>query len=151
MAENLIAPRFRELECFLPSLSPGAKIASFDAAVPAGFPSPAEDFTENRLDLNELLIRHPAATFFVRAAGSSMTGAGIHPGDILVVDRSLEAAPGKIVVAAVDGEYAVKRLKRERGRLRLVSEAPGYPPIELPDESELRVFGVVTHVIHSAA
>ena len=150
MTDGLSTLKFRDLECFLPALAPGARIAWFDAAVPAGFPSPAEDFTERRLDLNELLVRHPAATFFVRATGSSMTGAGIHPGDILVVDRSVEAAPGKIVVAAVDGEYAVKRLKRERGRLRLVSEASGYPPIELADESDLRVFGVVTHVIHAA-
>src|SRR5471030_2397814 len=83
----------------------------FAARVPAGFPSPADDYIERSLDLNEHLIRHPAATFFVRASGDSMTGS-IHSGDLLVVDRSLEAADGSVVIAVIDGELTVKRLRR---------------------------------------
>lgn len=114
----------------------------------AGFPSPADDFLEKRLDLNEYLVCNPAATFFVRVAGSSMRGAGIHDGDILVVDRSLGAAPGHVVVAVVNGEMVVKRLSRRGGRMALVSESPEYPPIGMED-GEVSVWGVVTSVIHA--
>lgn len=118
-------------------------------SVVAGFPSPAEQYVETPLDLNELLVRHPAATFFVRASGDSMVGAGIRPGDILVVDRSLEAQDGSVVVAAVDNEFAVKFLRRPNGGPpRLESANPRYRPIVFSDEMELRLFGVVTAVIH---
>ena len=82
----------------------------------AGFPSPADDYIETMLDLNEYLIKHPAATFFVKASGESMVNAGIHSGDILIVDRSLEAVHGKIVIAALNGELTVKRLSRQQGK-----------------------------------
>jgi len=121
----------------------------YTAAVSAGFPSPAEDHLEGSLDLNALLIRHPAATFFVRVAGDSMTGAGIHSGDILVVDRSLEAVDGRIVVAALNGELTVKRLRlRHGGRLLLEAENPAYPPIPVAEENDFMVWGVVTSVVH---
>lgn len=120
----------------------------YAARVPAGFPSPAEDHVEGRLDLNRHLIRHPAATFFVRASGDSMLGAGIHPGDLLVVDRSLEPAHGKVVIAAVDGELTVKRLEVRAGRARLLAENDRYPPIEIASCMTLEVWGVVTNVIH---
>ena len=116
--------------------------------MPAGFPSPAEDHVEGRLDLNEHLIRHPAATFFVRASGDSMLGAGIHPGDLLVVDRALEPAHGRVVIAVVDGELTVKRLEVRDGRVRLLAENDRYPPIELAPGVELQVWGVVTSVVH---
>ncbi len=116
--------------------------------VPAGFPSPAEPYAEEPLDLNELLVARPAATFFVRASGDSMTGAGIRPDDILIVDRSLEARDGSIVVATVDNEFTVKRLRRAGGDIRLEAANPRYPDIVFADEMELRVFGVVTAVIH---
>ncbi len=116
--------------------------------VAAGFPSPAEQYVEAPLDLNELLVRRPAATFFVRAAGDSMVGAGIRPGDILVVDRSLEAGDGSIVIAAVDGEFTVKTLRREGGAVRLEAANPAYPAIPFTDGMELRLFGVVTAVVH---
>ena len=116
--------------------------------VTAGFPSPAEQYIESPLDLNELLVYRPAATFFVRAAGDSMLNAGIRPGDILVVDRSLEAADGSIVIAAVDNEFTVKILRRRDGCVSLEPANPKYSPIVFEDGMELRLFGVVTAVIH---
>lgn len=118
------------------------------ATVAAGFPSPAESYVEAPLDLNELLVHKPAATFFVRAAGESMVGVGIQPGDILVVDRSLRPEDGAIVIAAVDGEFTVKTLRRDASGVRLEAANPAYGPISFSDGMELRVFGVVTAVIH---
>ena len=127
---------------------PRAARPLFLSRVPAGFPSPADDYVECSLDLNEHLIAHREATFFVRVKGHSMTGAGIRDGDLLVVDRSLEAGDGDIVVAVVDGELTVKRLSRRGGTVRLLPESPGCEPIEFKDGQELTVWGVVTSVIH---
>ena len=124
-------------------------LAFFTSRVEAGFPSPADDYLEGTLDLNEHLIRRPAATFFLRVSGDSMTGAGIYPGDILIVDRSLTPADGRIVIAVVDGELTVKRLSRQHGRIRLLPENPRYPPIDITAEQDLRVWGVVVHAVHS--
>lgn len=121
----------------------------FTAKVAAGFPSPADDYVEKTLDLNELLVQKPAATFFVRAQGESMLGAGIHPDDILVVDRSIDPVPGKIVICALNGELVVKRLKHQAGKWLLASENPYYPDIPLREELEMVIWGVVTHVIHT--
>jgi len=121
----------------------------FSGKVAAGFPSPADDYIEKTLDLNELLVQKPAATFFVRAEGESMLGAGIHPNDILVVDRSIEPVPGKIVICALNGELTVKRLMREEGQWLLQSENPDYPNIPLAEELEMVIWGVVTNVIHA--
>ncbi|MCL7489064.1 MAG: translesion error-prone DNA polymerase V autoproteolytic subunit [Desulfobulbaceae bacterium] len=120
----------------------------FLSGVSAGFPSPAEDYIDRRLDLNELLIKNPAATFFVRVAGDSMTGAGIHHQDILVVDRSLDAASGSIVIAVYNGELTVKRLVRDKNSIRLVAENPAYPPLIIDEDNGCEVWGVVTSVIH---
>ncbi|MBW6520599.1 MAG: translesion error-prone DNA polymerase V autoproteolytic subunit [Desulfoarculaceae bacterium] len=120
----------------------------FTCGVSAGFPSPAEDHIDRNLDLNELLIQHPVATFFVRVAGDSMTEAGIAHGDILVVDRSLEAASGKIVIAVVNGELTVKRLMRTRTSCRLLAANSNYPPVEITEDTDFSVWGVVTSVIH---
>ena len=103
----------------------------FTGKVAAGFPSPADDYVEKTLDLNDLLVKKPAATFFVRAQGESMLGAGIHPNDILVVDRSIEPVPGKIVICALNGELTVKRLGRTNGQWRLKAENPAYADIVL--------------------
>ena len=116
--------------------------------VVAGFPSPAEQYIESPLDLNELLVHRPAATFFVRAAGDSMTGAGIRPGDILVVDCSLEARDGSIVIACVDNEFTVKFLRSDGERWYLQPANRKYKPITFSEGMELRIFGVVTAVIH---
>lgn len=120
----------------------------FSCGVSAGFPSPADDYIDRKLDLNELLIANPAATFFVRAAGDSMTGAGINHNDILVVDRSLEAANGKIVIAILNGELTVKRLLQTNATCKLAAENPSYPSIEINEDSDFQIWGVVTSVIH---
>ena len=143
----------------LPSKSPSVRPAARSGAplplpryasrIAAGFPSPADDHLEAPLDLNEHLVKHPAATFVVRVDGDSMIGAGICDGDLLVVDRSLEASSGSIVVAVVDGELTVKRLWTRGRRVRLLAENPAYKPIEIGEGAELVVWGVVAHVIRS--
>lgn len=120
----------------------------FLCGVSAGFPSPAEDYIDRKLDLNELLIANPAATFFVRVAGDSMIGAGIHDNDILIVDRSLEAAHNRIVIAVYNGELTVKRLVRDAKSIRLAAENPAYPSLEIGEEEGCEIWGVVTGVIH---
>ena len=115
----------------------------------AGFPSPAEDYLEKTLDLNEHLAPRPEATFFVRVSGDSMLGAGIHHDDILIVDRSVEPRPGHVVVAHVDGEFTVKRLRKTDSGLELAPENPDYSPIALTPDADFLVWGVVRHVIHS--
>jgi len=121
----------------------------FAEAVCAGFPSPAGDYIEGKLDLNEFLVKHPAATFFVRAEGDSMLGAGIHSGDILVVDRALRAVESKVVIAVVDGELTVKRLKKIKGKLRLAPDNDQYQPLVTDEENGFEIWGVVTAVIHA--
>ena len=138
----------RVSEIFTSTDTPGVSIPLFSSTVPAGFPSPADDYIENQLDLNQYLINHPAATFFVRVSGSSMTGAGIHHGSIMVVDRSLEPNDGDVVVAVIHGELTVKRLKKQQnGKVFLVPENPEYNPIELTEEMEVTIWGVVTSAI----
>ena len=118
------------------------------AGVQAGFPSPADDFIDRQLDLNEHLVQHPAATFFVRAVGDSMLGAGIHDGDLLVVDRAVEAQAGKVVMAALGGELTVKRLERRGERLLLAPANPDFPSFDVTSREDFEIWGVVTHVIH---
>ena len=121
----------------------------FCTRIPAGFPSPADDYIENTLDLNEYLIKHPAATFFVKVTGDSMTGAGINSGDILIVDRSVTAVNGSVIVAVINGEFTVKRFFRHGSGIQLVPENPAYNPIEVKNGSDFEVWGVVMHVIHT--
>jgi len=123
-------------------------IPLYTSTVRAGFPSPADDHIEAHLDLNTHLIKHPAATFFVIASGDSMTGAGIYSGDLLIVDKSITASHGKIIIAAIDGELTVKRLSQQNNRLQLLPENPQYPPIDITDYQDMVIWGVVTHVIH---
>jgi DNA polymerase V len=127
----------------------GYQLPFYLSKVKAGFPSPADDYIDDYLDLNEHLIQHPAATFFVRASGNSMINAGIHDNDILIVDRSLLATDGKIVIAAVAGELTVKRFKKtDEGGLMLLPENPEFPPIIVRAEEDVQIWGVVTSVIH---
>jgi DNA polymerase V len=126
------------------------KLPLYLAPVSAGFPSPAEDYIDKKLDLNEHLVRHPAATFFVRVSGDSMRDAGLASGDILVVDRAVTATDGHIVIAALDGELTVKRLRHHNGRLSLVPENPDYAAVEVSPEASFEVWGVVTYIIHKA-
>ena len=136
-------------EIFTADASSEFELPLAEVSVQAGFPSPAEDYIEDRIDLNEHLIDHPAATYFVRVAGTSMVGAGIHDGDILVVDRALEPVDGKVVVASLDGNLSVKRLKKSEDSVYLMAENDEYEDIEITPHNEFQVWGVVTHVIHS--
>jgi len=122
----------------------------FLSAVAAGFPSPADDYLDDALDLNQLLISHPAATFFVRVQGESMSEANIYSGDVLVVDRSVEPKNRNIVVAVINGEFTVKRIAKKGKALFLLPENPAYPPIEIAEDTDFQVWGVVTYVIHKA-
>lgn len=117
-------------------------------SVPAGFPNPANDHIEREINLNEELIDHPAATFFVRVEGNSMIGAGIHTGDTLIVDKAIEAISGKIVIAVVDGEFTVKRLVKKGSQVILRAEAEGIPDLVIRSEQQVEIWGVVTYVIH---
>lgn len=134
---------------YAPDLSTRFALPVFLGRLPAGFPSPADDYIEGTLDLNRHLIKHPAATFFVRVTGDSMIGAGIHSGDLLVVDRSLDAVDGNVIVAALDGELTVKRLFRQGEILRLLPANATYQPIEILTQQSFEIFGVVTNVIHA--
>lgn len=125
------------------------KIPLFLERVSAGFPSPAEDYVEKTLDLNELCIQHPTATFFVRVDGESMIGAGIFPGDVLVVDRSLRAQHGDIIIASLESEMTVKELHLTPPPVYLLPRNPAYQPILIEDGMVLEVFGVVTNVVRS--
>ena len=121
----------------------------FEGLVPAGFPSPAEDYLETPLDLREFLIENPAATFLMRVDGDSMKDAGIQDGDLLVVDRAAKPVTGSVVVVAVNGEYTVKRLRRGPDCVWLEPANPRYQPICVSIGEDLHVFGVVRHAIHT--
>jgi DNA polymerase V len=123
----------------------------FLALVEAGFPSPAEDWIEEALDLNKLLIKRPTATYFLRVKGDSMIGAGIHEQDLLIVDRSIKPVHNDVVIASVLGDLTVKRLHTERGTVRLVPDNPGFDPIEITPEMDLRIWGVVTYSLHKVS
>ena len=123
-------------------------IPLYSSHVSAGFPSPADDDIEESLDLNQHLIKHPAATFFLRVSGDSMEGAGIYDGDLLVVDKSLEASNQKIVIVALEGQLTVKRLVKKNDQVWLYPENTNYQPMLLTDQQDITVWGVVTNVIH---
>lgn len=121
-------------------------IPLYQSKIPAGFPSPAQDYVEQTLDLNELCIKRPAATYFVRVEGDSMIEAGIHPDDILVVDRSVTPQHGDVVIAQVNGEFTVKELALTP-TVQLIPRNKAYPPITFTDDAELALFGVVTNIV----
>ena len=128
-----------------------SKNAKVSGSVVAGFPSPAEQYLEPPLDLNELLVKRPAATYFVRVEGDSMVGAGISDGDLLVVDRSLRPADGDVIIASVDGDFTVKTYRRDKDGVRLEPANAAYPVIRLRPGQELDYFGKVTACIHRFA
>jgi DNA polymerase V len=123
----------------------------FRGWVPAGFPSPAADWTESALDLNELCVEHPAATYFVRVHGDSMEGAGVHSEDILIVDQAIEDVVGRVVLAIVDGAFTVKRLTRRDGQYCLEAAHPELPPLALREDMDVEIRGVVTWSLHPVA
>ena len=118
-----------------------------EEGISAGFPSPADDFKETRISLDRELVKNKEATFYARVSGDSMVGAGLDDGDLLVIDRSLSPENGKIAVCLIDGEFTVKRIKKEKNKLYLMPENNKYKPIELKEENELIIWGVVEYVI----
>jgi DNA polymerase V len=140
--------RLSEIKASLEHLQPMGSLPLYSSKVQAGFPSPADDYIERYLDLNAHYIKHPSATFLVTATGDSMVDAGIYSGDVLIVDKSLEAVDGKIVIAAINGELTVKRLSRKKGRVQLLPANPQYKPIDITDEQDVVIWGVVTLVLH---
>ncbi len=121
----------------------------YSTLVAAGLPSPTEDYSEGKIDLNEHLLKNPESTFFVRVSGDSMIDAGIHPNDLLIVDRSERPASGRVIIAVINGELTVKRLiKKDDRKLYLMPENPNYPILEITEEMEFMIWGVVTSVIH---
>ena len=119
-----------------------------NSAVAAGFPSPAEDHLDLPIDLNKYLVKNPAATFYVRVDGDSMDEAGIHQGDLLIVDRSESHGTGSVVLAVLNGEFTVKKLIKKGNELYLESSNSAYAPIKIEIETDFKVWGVVTYVIH---
>ena len=138
------------LDCFTADLSTLLELPMAGSAVPAGFPSPAEDHLEVSLDLNKALVRHPAATFYARVKGSSMTDAGILDGDLLVIDKSLVPKDGDIAICFLDVEFTVKRIARQEDGLYLMPANERFRPIRISGESEFQIWGIVTYVIHKA-
>jgi DNA polymerase V len=142
-------PKLSVVEIFAPEDGEKLELPLFLESVSAGFPSPADDYLENKLDLNQHLIKNPPATFFVRVTGDSMVDAGIYSGDILVVDRSLNPKDGNIVIAVINGELTVKRISMGKNKIFLLPENQKFKPIEITGEMSFEVWGVVTTVIHS--
>jgi DNA polymerase V len=140
--------RAGDINAFLDVEASGiASVPLVGGTAACGFPSPADDYLDQPLDFNELLIRNPAATFAVRLASESMTGAGLFPGDIAVVDRSVEPTAGCIVLALLDGEFTVKRYRPRGNSVVLQAENPAYPDIEITEERAFEVWGVITKSI----
>lgn len=135
-------------DIYKPSDVPGSLIPLMISRVSAGFPSSAENYLDKVLDLNDLLIKHPAATFFIRVKGDSMVNAGIHSDDILIVDRALSVSNNKIIIARINDELTVKRIKMEHGKTFLVPDNEKYQPIEVTSEMDFEVWGVVIFIIH---
>ncbi len=139
-----------KLSFYSPDTSTEKELPLFTARVSAGFPSPAEDHMERKLDLNELLIEHEAATFFVKVEGESMIDAHISPGDILIVDRAVPPKEGSIIIATLNGEFTVKRITYKDDSLTLLPENDAYEPITITEDIDFSTWGVVTYIIHKA-
>ncbi len=137
-----------ELEFYTAETTSDLKIPLIESQVSAGFPSPADDYMDLPIDLNEFLIKHPSATFYVRVKGDSMEGAGIRNGDLLIVDRAEEPRNKSIVLGIINGEFTVKRIMKKSGDLFLIPDNPDYKPIKIDDNMEFQVWGVVTYVVH---
>ena len=131
-----------------PDQSTRSRRPLFLVPVSAGFPSPTEDYIEGKLDLNKHLVKHPAATFFVKVTGNSMIDAGIHDKDMLIVDRSIKPVDKKVVIAVVNGELTVRRIRVTKGKILLMPENRDYKPLQVEEEMGFEVWGVVTNVIH---
>ena len=134
---------------FFDSATKKFRIPLLNDSVSAGFPSPADDHTEENIDLNEHLITNPFSTFFLRVKGDSMINAGIKDKDLIIVDKSLTARPGNIIIAMVDGEFTIKRLSIKNNELYLKSENHNYPDFRIKNHIDVQIWGVVIYSIHS--
>ena len=143
----MILHKSQNLTFFTPETSDDSGALFFDTGISAGFPSPADDFKQQRLSLDKELIKNKEATFFARVSGQSMIGAGLDDNDLLVIDRSLEPAHNKIAVCFLDGEFTVKRLKVDKDGVWLQPENPDYPIIKITEENDFVIWGIVTSVI----
>lgn len=119
-----------------------------DSTTCVGFPSPAANYMKKGLDLNEFFIKHPSATFYLRVSGDAMLGAGIHSEDILIVDRALKPTDDRVVIVILNGEFIVRRLRLTKNKIRLIPDNDNFQPIEIKEESDFQIWGVVTGVIH---
>ena len=135
------------LDFYIPKEKNGLGQWFSEEGISAGFPSPADDFKETRISLDRELVKNKEATFYARVSGDSMVGAGLDDGDLLVIDRSKDPVNGKIAICLIDGEFTVKRIKKEKNKLYLMPENKNYKPIELKEENELIIWGVVEYVI----
>ena len=135
------------LDIFLPDLSTELELPLFAPPISAGFPSPAEDYTDRSIDLNKELIKNPYATFLARVKGFSMKDAGIEPGDILVIDKSLEPENNRIAVCYIDGEFVLKRIRKDKDCVWLIPENEAFKPIKITEENDFCVWGIVTYMI----
>jgi DNA polymerase V len=139
----------RNLTFFTPETETAKEVPYFDGGIKAGFPSPAADFDETKISLDRVLIKNFDATFYAKADGTSMIGAGIDDGDIMVIDRSLEPRDGKIAVCFIDGEFTVKRIKIKTEGILLMPENIAFKPIKVSEDNKLIIWGIVTYVIKS--
>ena len=137
----------KTLNFFIPKKENGIGQWLAEEGISAGFPSPADDFKETRISLDRELVKNKEATFYARVSGDSMVGAGLSDGDLLVIDRSKNPENGKIAVCLIDGDFTVKRIKKEKKKLYLMPENKKYKPIELKEENELIIWGIVEYVI----
>ena len=137
----------KEFDFYTPDFSTELELPYVDVGISAGFPSPADDFIELTIDLNRELIKHKDSTFFAKVKGNSMKNAGIFDGDLLIIDKSLEPQDGKIAICQIDGDFTVKRIKKENGVVWLIAENEDYKPIKVTEENELMIWGIVIHSI----
>ena len=141
--------QLKKITFFKPDLDNPIELPFIEAGINAGFPSPAADFDESKISLDNVLVKNREATFYAKASGNSMIGAGIDNGDILVIDRSIEPQNNKIAVCFIDGEFTVKRIQIEKDCVYLLPENTAFQPIKVTEENELIIWGIVTYVIKS--
>jgi DNA polymerase V len=136
-----------KLSFFIPNTESNLEMPYISSGIKAGFPSPAADFDGSRISIDQIVVKNAVATFYAKANGSSMTGAGIDDGDILVIDKSIEPQDGKIAVCFIDGEFTVKRIKVQENSLLLLPENKLFEPIEVTQENDFIIWGIVTYVV----
>lgn len=139
--------KHQAIDMFLPNFKSTVALPIVDQGISAGFPSPADDFLDVSIDLNQELIKHPSTTFYGRVRGDSMIDAGLSDGDLLIIDKSLEPSSGKIAVCFIDGEFTVKRIAVEKDSIWLVAENKKYSPILVTEDNDFIIWGIVTTVI----